>query len=95
MKPARVDEWVDPLTTASASPVLQGGDSEPFEKKMLLTYKFGIKDKHAAELNRQARAVNYVPPEDRRSIRFDDGGGHIRFDMEQVGQGSFGRHILG
>lgn len=27
---------------------------------MLLTYKFRVKDKHAAELNRQARAVNYV-----------------------------------
>ena len=48
------------LTAASASPVLHGGDSEPFEKKMLLTYKFRLKDKHAAELNRQARAVNFV-----------------------------------
>jgi putative transposase len=27
---------------------------------MFLTYKFRIKDKHAVELNRQARAVNYV-----------------------------------
>lgn len=27
---------------------------------MLLTYKFRVKDKHAAELNRQARAVNFV-----------------------------------
>lgn len=27
---------------------------------MILTYKFRLKDKHAAELNRQARAVNYV-----------------------------------
>jgi len=27
---------------------------------VILTYKFRVKDKHAAELNRQARAVNYV-----------------------------------
>ncbi len=27
---------------------------------MLLTYKFRVKDKHATEVNRQARAVNYV-----------------------------------
>ena len=27
---------------------------------MLLTIKLRLKDKHAAELNRQARAVNYV-----------------------------------
>lgn len=27
---------------------------------MILTYKFRLKDKHAAELNRQAAAVNYV-----------------------------------
>lgn len=27
---------------------------------MILTYRFRLKDKHAAELNRQARAVNYV-----------------------------------
>ena len=27
---------------------------------MLLTYKFRVKDKHATELNRQARAVNSV-----------------------------------
>ena len=46
--------------TASASPVFQGGDSDLFEKKMQLTYKFRLRDKHAAELNRQARAVNYV-----------------------------------
>ena len=28
--------------------------------RVLLTYKFRLKDKHAVELNRQARAVNYV-----------------------------------
>jgi putative transposase len=27
---------------------------------MLLTYKFRLRDKHAAELNRQARVVSYV-----------------------------------
>ena len=27
---------------------------------MIVTYKFRLKDKHAAELNRQAQAVNYV-----------------------------------
>lgn len=41
---------------ASAGPVLQDGDSEP----MLFTLKFRLRDKHAAELNRQARAVSYV-----------------------------------
>lgn len=39
--------------SASAGPVLQGGDSEP----ILITLKLRLRDKHAAELNRQARAV--------------------------------------
>lgn len=43
---------------ASASPVLQGGDSEP-PMKQTLTFKFRLRDKHVAELNRQARAVNF------------------------------------
>jgi IS605 OrfB family transposase len=41
---------------ASARPVLQGGDSEP----ILLVLKFRLRDKHARELNRQARSVHYV-----------------------------------
>lgn len=40
----------------SAIPVLQGGVSEP----SVYTLRFRLRDKHAAELNRQARAVNYV-----------------------------------
>lgn len=50
-----------------AAPVLQGGDEltvparpENSERRMLLTLKFRLKDRHAAELNRQARAVNFV-----------------------------------
>jgi IS605 OrfB family transposase len=34
--------------------------SENASEKMQLTYKFRLRDKHSAELNRQARAVNYV-----------------------------------
>ena len=45
---------------ASASPVLQVGDSEHQRNKMRLVYKFRLRDKHVADLNRQARAVNYV-----------------------------------
>lgn len=41
---------------ASAGPGLQAGDSEP----ILLVLKFRLRDKHARELNRQARAVNVV-----------------------------------
>lgn len=50
-----------PLTEccASASPVLQGGDSEPHQMQ-IITVKLRLRDKHAAELNRQARAVNTV-----------------------------------
>ena len=44
---------------ASANPGVQAGDSEQTMKQML-TFKFRIRDKHADELNRQARAVNYV-----------------------------------
>jgi putative transposase len=46
------------LEAASASPVLRGGDSE--QTMQTLTFKFRLRDKHATELNRQARAVNVV-----------------------------------
>jgi len=43
-----------------ACPGVQAGDSGSFaERNMQLTFKFRLRDKHAAELNRQARAVNY------------------------------------
>lgn len=42
--------------SASAGPVLQGENSEP----ILITLKLRLRDKHAAELNRQARAVSFV-----------------------------------
>ena len=41
---------------ASAGPGLQAGDSPP----LLFVLKFRLRDKHARELNRQARAVNFV-----------------------------------
>ncbi len=44
---------------ASASPGLQAGGSEPVAT-MQITYKLRLRDTHAAELNRQARAVNFV-----------------------------------
>jgi putative transposase len=40
---------------ASANPVLQGGN-----KRALRVYKLRLRDKHGTELQRQARAVNYV-----------------------------------
>ena len=43
---------------ASASPAVQGGVSEP--AMQTLTIKLRLRDRHAAELNRQARAVNFV-----------------------------------
>lgn len=46
------------MKPASASPVLQGGDSE--QKKMQITIKLRLRDRHASELNRQARAVSLV-----------------------------------
>jgi hypothetical protein len=43
------------MSDASANPVLQDGD-----KRALRTYKLRLRDKHASELCRQARAVNFV-----------------------------------
>lgn len=37
-----------------------GDDAKAWIKPMQLTYKFRLRDKHCAELNRQARAVNFV-----------------------------------
>lgn len=46
----------DSLALASVGSAVQGGDSE----QVLLTLKFRLRDKHAVELNKQARAVNTV-----------------------------------
>ncbi len=43
------------MKRASANPGVQAGD-----KRALLVYKLRLRDKHATELNRQARAVNLV-----------------------------------
>lgn len=43
---------------ANASPVLHGGVSE--QKPMQITIKLRLRDKHSAEMKRQARAVNVV-----------------------------------
>ena len=45
---------------ATAGPVLQGGVKGASLMQQTLTYKLRLCDKHASELNRQARAVNYV-----------------------------------
>lgn len=46
------------VSDASASPALQGGDSEPAKGRMVLTFKLRVRDKHAARLNAQARACH-------------------------------------
>lgn len=46
----------DSRDLGDASPGLNAGDSPP----MLFVMKFRVRDKHARELNRQARAVNFV-----------------------------------
>ena len=49
------------MPNASASPGLKAGDSETrAAARQKLTIKLRLRDKHAVELNRQARAVNFV-----------------------------------
>lgn len=44
------------MTPTSACPGVQAGDSEP----SVFTIKLRLRDRHAVELKRQMRAVNYV-----------------------------------
>jgi hypothetical protein len=46
--------------TATISPASTGYTVKRLQGFMLITVKLRLRDKHAAELNRQARAVNFV-----------------------------------
>ena len=55
-------DWIDlTMFLSRACPGVQAGvsGSSSEARAMQLTYKFRLRDKHAAELNRQARAVNF------------------------------------
>ena len=47
-------------STLSESPMEPDSTPRTHIARQTLTFKFRLKDKHAAELNRQARAVNFV-----------------------------------